>query len=242
MIRPALLTAVLILGSAAFTFPQSIPSKKNSRPPDAVKAAAKPPVRDLVPEFVYEFENPKFVVSRIRIEHDGAGNGKLTFRKKDFEEDVTEPFRLSERTQADLNELWEKVDYLRSESNYQSEERDYAHLGTVTLQVDRGGIDRKAVFNWTEDPAAKKLADEYRKVGNQVIWKFDINVARENQPLETPRIMDKLDLYIRQSRIADPVQLLPFLKALEDDERLPLIARNHAGRIIARIEKKAKDR
>ena len=39
----------------------------------------------------------------------------------------------------------------------------------------------------------KLLADEYRKIGNQFIWMFDINVARENQPLEAPRIMDALD-------------------------------------------------
>ena len=87
---------------------------------------------------------------------------------------------------------------------------------------------------------ARALADEYRKLSNQYIWMFDINLSRENQPLESPKLMDVIDGYIRRNEISDAVQLIPFLKQLGDDERIPLIARNHATRLIKQIEKEKK--
>ena len=70
---------------------------------------------------------------------------------------------------------------------------------------------------------------------------FDITVARENQPLETPRLMQTLDGYLKRNGISDPPQMIPFLQDLTNDERVPLITRNNAARIIKEIEKKKKD-
>jgi uncharacterized protein (UPF0147 family) len=81
--------------------------------------------------------------------------------------------------------------------------------------------------------------DEYRRIGQQFVWIFDIGVARENQPLEAPRLMDALDSLIKRNEISDAAQMIPLLKELSNDERIPLIARNHATRIIKEIEKKA---
>jgi hypothetical protein len=69
---------------------------------------------------------------------------------------------------------------------------------------------------------------------------FDMNVSRVNQPLESPKLMDVLDGYIKRNEVSDATQLLPFLKELGDDERIPLIARNHATRLIKQIEKEKK--
>ncbi|MBK7704380.1 MAG: hypothetical protein IPJ30_01065 [Acidobacteria bacterium] len=79
--------------------------------------------------------------------------------------------------------------------------------------------------------------DEYRRIGNQYIWIFDMNVARANQPLDAPKQMDVIDSYIERNEISDAVQLIPYLKEVSLDERIPLIARNHATRLIAQIEK-----
>ncbi len=66
-----------------------------------------------------------------------------------------------------------------------------------------------------------------------------MNLSHENQPIESLKIMDVLDFYIRRNEVSDASQLIPFLKELGDDERIPLIARNHAARIVKEIEKKA---
>ena len=73
--------------------------------------------------------------------------------------------------------------------------------------------------------------------GIKYIWMFDINTARENQPLETPKLFSTLEGYLRRNEISDPPQMLPFLRELINDERMPLMARNHAARLIKQIEK-----
>lgn len=233
--RKALLIAILTVFAAA-AFAQSVPGKKNSRPAESkVEEAVK--VEGFVPVYSYTFSNPKFFVSDIRMEHDEKGVGKVVFRKRDYEEDVEEPLRLSEVTLERLKRLWESIGFLSSDEEYQSPERDYGHLGTMTIGMSLDGRSRTSEFNWTENKLVRELTDEYKKIANQAIWIFDINVARQNQPLETPRIMKALDSYLKRGGISDPPQMLPFLIKLKEDERLPLIARNHAERLIAKIEK-----
>ena len=79
--------------------------------------------------------------------------------------------------------------------------------------------------------------DEYRKIANQYVWQFDMSVSRENQPLDSPSLMDTLDSYLRRSEISDPRQMLPLLKEISNDERIPLIARNHAAKLVEKIER-----
>ncbi|MBA3334893.1 MAG: hypothetical protein H0T08_04705, partial [Acidobacteria bacterium] len=121
-------------------------------------------------------------------------------------------------------------------------ERDYGHLGNMKFTMTKDGRTRTAKFNWTENLTAKILADEYRKISQQFVWQFDINVARENQPLESPTLMNSLDGLIRRDEISDPNQMIPMLKELSNDERLPLLARNHATKIIKQIEKKKEEK
>ncbi len=86
------------------------------------------------------------------------------------------------------------------------------------------------------------MADEYRKISQQFVWIFDINVARENQPLESPNLMNALDGLIRRNEVSDPEQMIPMLKELGNDERIPLLARNHATKIIKQIERKKEEK
>lgn len=190
--------------------------------------------------FSYEFSQPQFIISHIRIEHDENGKGKITFKKKDFDEEYTDPVQLTETTLNKIKAHFEALNFLDSTENYQYE-KDFSHLGAMKISRQKDGRARAAEFNWTANADAKAIADEYRKIANQYIWMFDITVARENQPLETPRIMKALDVYLRRGEISDPPQMIPFLKDLSDDERIPLIARNNAARIIKEIEKKKKD-
>ena len=94
-----------------------------------------------------------------------------------------------------------------------------------------------AEFNWTNNKDAFQLANEYRRVADQAILVFDISVARETQPLNTPKLMDKFELQLKRNGLSDPRQLIPLLEDISTDEHLPLIARNHALRLIKKIEK-----
>lgn len=219
--------------------PTPQPPKRNERPGTAtqIEPTLSPPVpgQNTV-KYVYEFSRPGFTIGAIRMEHDESGKGKITFLHKDHEEPVTDPILLSKTTIDKLNDALAALDFLNSTENYQYE-KDYSHLGSVKITFQRDGRERTAVFNWTENKSARALADEYRYLSNQFIWVFNINLARENQPLEAPKLFDTLDGHLRRKEISDPPQMVQFLTALSNDERLPLMARNHANRLIKQIEK-----
>ena len=202
--------------------------RKNERP--AIQKS------DFQPDYVYEFSQPDFVISKLTVEHDAGGKGKISFLKQGIEEPISDPIQLSAVTMGKLEKAFQAVNYLADGVDYQYE-KDYSHLGNIVIKLNHDGQLRTTKFNYTTDKNAKTLADEYRRVGQQFIWIFDMNVARENQPLDTPRMMDALDSLLTRSEISDPAQMSPFLKKLSNDERLPLIARNHAARLTTKIEK-----
>lgn len=226
--------------------PVKIVTKKNERPTeqnsttDAQKTnSSKNSNNSDNPVYFYEFTQPNFYVTKVLIEHDEAGKGKITFMKSDFQEEVSDPVQLSPAMLEKIKNAFSALNFLDSKENYQDEKRNYSHLGNLKIKMKKDGRERTAAFNWTENKDAKILADEYRKISQQYVWMFDINVSRQNQPLQAPSLMDTLDGYLRRSEISDPPQMIPFLKKLSDDERIPLIARNHAVRLIKEIEKKA---
>lgn len=212
--------------------------KKNDRPD---KQASKPTTTAVQKQYDYryEFTQPDFVNSKIVIEHDDSGSGKISFTRKDFDEPISDPLQVSTHTLEKLNAAFTALNFVESAEEYQYS-RDFSNMGNVAITLRRNGKQRTAKYNWTENKEAKILMDEYRRLANQYVWIFDFNLARENQPLETPRLVDSLDSLLRRNEIADPRQMLPFLQAASNDERVPLIGRNHVGKILKQIEKQKK--
>jgi hypothetical protein len=218
------------------------PESESQTPPteqtnDKVKTDAHPAAADGKSVYFYEFSKSDFFISKIYIEHDDHGKGKITFQKKDFAEPVTDPIQLSAAVLERIKTTWQALNFLDSTENYQYE-KDFSNLGTMKFTMKKEGRQRAATFNWTDNKDAKTLADEYRRVGQQFIWIFDVTVARENQPLEAPKLLDSLDSLIRRNEISDAAQMIPLLNELSNDERIPLIARNHATKLIKQIEKR----
>jgi hypothetical protein len=234
--------------------PLNLPIKKNERPTvenqeSSTESDTKTNNRNSYPVsanegkpvYYYEFSQPNFVISQIFIEHDENGKGKITFLKKDFSEPISDPIQLSPTTLERIKTAYQILNFLDSTENYQYE-KDYSHLGNMKFTLRKDGRERATKFNYTVNKDAKTLSDEYRKIGQQYVWVFDINVARENQPLEAPRLFDALDSLVKRDEISDAPQMIPFLQELSNDERLPLIARNHAMRLIKIIEKKKEEK
>lgn len=227
----------LFLAFAVISVAQNTNQKKNHREkPAASENDKKTEIAAEKPIYFYEFSRPDFNLSNISIEHDENGAGKITFLKKYVDENITDPIKISPKALERIKKIWQSLNFLEADENYQYE-KDYSHLGNVKFSVIKDRRTRTTKFNWTTNTDAKALADEYRKITNQFVWMFDINLARENQPLEAPKVMNMLNIYLKRDEISDPVQLVPFLKNLSDDERIPLIARNKATKIIGEIEK-----
>lgn len=236
--QPAVKAAPLSTPAAV----QDDPShKRNERPAGTIDAEAvkDTKIAEPSPTYSYEFTRPGFGYSKIQIEHDETGKGKISFLKDGFDEMLTDPIALSSATLATISEAVTALNFLGSTEEYQHS-RDYAHMGNTRFTMKKDGKERTVKFNWTDNKNAKALMDEYRKIGNEYTWRFEMSVGRENQPLQTPGLLDAIDSYIKRNEISDPPHLVPFLTELSTDERLPLIARNHALKLIKEIEKKKK--
>jgi hypothetical protein len=238
----ALIAALLFTGAAICAVAQTRGNdavKHNTRQVEEIKEATASPVRNASVEdvsYVYEFEKAEFLIRRIVIKHDSAGHGEISFERQGDIEPIVEPLNLSETARTRIFAHWNNLRFLDSTANYQAD-RQFPQLGTVRLRMKRGTRERVAEFNWTNDADAKALADEYRRAGNQAIFIFDISVARETQPLDSPKLMNRLDGYLKRGELSDPKQLIPLLREINTDERFPLMARNHAARILKKLEK-----
>ena len=236
--KQGLPAALIVLSAAISIYAQDqTPEKHNSRPdtvtssPTPVSNASTDPVK-----YTYEFSQPKFYVKHIVVEHDANGRGTVTFERLNEDVSVTEPLALSPAALARITASWQALQFLDSTTDYQAD-KQFPHLGTMRIGMQRGERKRVAEFNWTKNTNAEILVNEYRKAADQAILIFDISVARQNQPLNAPKLMEGMESLLNRNALSDPQQLLPLLKELSTDERVPLIARNHALRLIKKIQK-----
>ena len=235
------LPAALIVLSAAISIygQEQSGTKHNPRPNQATTSSAAPisnsnnsdPVK-----YTYEFTQPKFYVRHILLQHDANGRGTVTFERLNEDVSVEEPLQLSPAALSRINAAWQSLQFLDSAADYQAD-KQFPHLGTMRIGMQRGEQKRVAEFNWTNNTDASTLASEYRKAADQAILIFDISVARQNQPLNAPKLMEAMESLLKRDALSDAQQLLPLLKELTTDERIPLIARNHATRLIKKIQK-----
>jgi hypothetical protein len=233
-----LLAALLILSMAFLSFSQE--TKRNDRPQEASAPVtqrrednkkAPDPTR-----YSYEFAKAEFVISHVVIEHDALGRGKITFERRGEETPIVEPIELSISALGRVLGLWTQLHFLDSNENYQTP-KSFAHLGTYKLHMDDGQRRRTAEFNWSNNKEAWSLANEYRRVTEQAILIFNLKLAREMQPLNAPQLLNEMEMLLNSNGLSDPYQLVPLLTELKTDEHIPLIARNHADRILKKIEK-----
>jgi len=233
--------AFLVLGAAVFAVAQQgSGTKQNSRPAQPVLSSggASTKLSEAKPaKYSYEFTQPQFNIRHIVIEHDERGRGWVTFEHINEETPIKEPLELSTAAAERILGLWQSLRFLDSEENYQSP-RQFPHLGTMQLKMEQDSHQRTAEFNWTNNKDASALVNEYRRVADQAILVFDVATARENQPLNSPKLMDQLENMLKRNSLSDPQQLVPLLKEISTDEHLPLITRNHALRLLKQIEKK----
>jgi hypothetical protein len=231
------LSALALFALTAVSFAQDFP-KRNDRPQEpAVPRQRQEDKKPADPtHYTYEFAQPQFVINHIVIDHDALGRGTISFERKDEEAPIVEPIELSTGAMGRIFGLWAELRFLDSDENYQAA-KNFAHLGTYKLSMNDGKRKRTAEFNWSDNKTAWALRAEYQRVSDQAILIFNIKLSREMQPLNAPQLMNELDTLLTRNGLSDPQQLVPLLTELKTDEHVPLIARNHADRILKKINK-----
>ena len=110
-------------------------------------------------------------------------------------------------------------------------------MGWMTLVARLGARERTTRFNYTHNVEIKELADIFHALATQEIHLFDIENARQYQPLDLPKQLDVLESSLRLGRLAEPERVLAALEDIAGDNTGTLIARNHAKRMINEIKK-----
>jgi hypothetical protein len=229
-------STLLVLSVALLSFSQD---KRNDRPPEPGATPQRREDNKKPPDptrYSFEFTKAEFVIRHILIEHDALGRGKITFERRGEETPIVEPIELSISALGRVLGLWTGLRFLDSNENYQTA-KSFAHLGTYKLRMDDSKRQRTAEFNWSNNKEAWTLTNEYRRVSDQAILIFNPKLAREMQPLNAPQLLNEMETLLIRDGLSDPYQLVPLLNELKIDEHIPLIARNHADRILKKIEK-----
>jgi len=186
--------------------------------------------------FSYRFENARFDIRLIEIDINSNGVGEVRFTRGTSDEILDCKIKLLPATIARIQNLFEVSAFLGSDVEYQ-DKRDFSHLGWVTLGARQGTRERKQRFNSTSNIHIKTLQEIFRAIASQEIAVFDIENAERYQPLDLPKQLEMLESNLRLEWIAEPERLLTALNEIVGDDVQPLIARNHAKRIIEDIKK-----
>ena len=186
-------------------------------------------------KYVWHFDNEKFTTPHLEIGFDAAGKGEFKFKKKELDE-MTNKIEVSSTVLAQINSILTEVSYFESSENYQHK-KDFSHLGTITIDIAKSGKHRKVIFNYTENVAMNRLANIFRNLATQEMRVFELEAIRQNDPLSTPAQLRYLESEMKSKNIADPERFTPILKDINQDESVPLIARNHAKRLLDQIQK-----
>src|SRR5262245_58173300 len=183
----------------------------------------------------YLFENPRFTTPVQELEFDGSGQGKFRFKRKDSDE-IVNKLSLSPEVLSQIQLLLDDLNFLASAEDYQYK-KDFSHLGNMTISYSRGEKERTVKFNYTENQSMSRLTDIFRNIVTQETRIFELEAVLANDPISAPAQLRMLESELKSKRIADPHRFDPILKNVKLDEGVPLIARNHADRLLNMINK-----
>jgi hypothetical protein len=230
---PVVLLMLSFAASSLFAGPKPQSKKRAPFAGQKLEAIKEPsPADDL--SFTYKFEGPRFYLRIIEIDLGSSGAGDLRFTRGESDEVLDSKINLQPGTIARIRQLFELSDFLGSETSIQ-DKRDMSHLGWITIGAKQGSRERKVRYNFTTNPHIKELQDIFLGIAWQEIALFDMDNAERYQPLDLPKQLEILENDLRLERIAEPTRVIAPLKEIASDVSQPLIARNHAKRIIDAI-------
>jgi len=187
--------------------------------------------------FSYRFENPRFIIPLMEVDVASDGGGQVRFKRGESDEIIDFNLKISPSTLVRIRQLLNGSNFFTSNEEYQTK-RDFSYLGWMTISARQGERERTVRFNHTENLEIKEMADIFRGIATQGMHLFNIETSQQYQPLDLPGQLQALENDLRLQRLAEPERMVPVLREIAGNDSAPLIARNHATRIVSAIEKK----
>jgi hypothetical protein len=183
----------------------------------------------------YLFENERFTTPVQEVEFDDKGRGQFRFKRKGGEEIINQ-IEVSASVLSQIQRLFDELNFLASSEEYQHK-KDFSHLGKMTITLVRNGKERTVNFNYTDNQSMSRLTEIFRNIATQETRVFEIETVRTSDPISTPAQLRMLESELRSKHVADPQRFVALLQDIKLDEGVPLIARNHAERLLQMIKK-----
>jgi hypothetical protein len=162
-------------------------------------------------------------------------NGSAIFQGgKIAEPEEPETFTLSPETTKELFRLAAALGYFR---NLTLEfPKKIANMGEKTFVYEKGARHGEVKYNFTQNKSAQRLQTLFENIaiGRNLMGELAFRARFDR--LGVAESLRKFDRALTEGQLVDLPEFVPVLARIEKDRRIMKLARNHAGRLIARLE------
>lgn len=162
-------------------------------------------------------------------------NGEAVYQGGTIAEpDEPESFQLSDKTTAELFRLAAELEYFRGLTLDVS--KRVARMGEKTFAYEKGADRWEVKFNFTNNESGQNLQQLFENIalGRHLMWELG-HRARFDR-LGAPQVLQQFDAALTDGKLVDEEEFVPVLNRISNNARLMRLARNHARRLIDRIE------
>ncbi len=162
-------------------------------------------------------------------------NGRAIFQGgKIAEPEEPETFILSPVTTKEIFRLAAELGYFR---NLTLEfPKKIASMGEKTFVYEKGARRGEVKYNYTRNESAQQLQTLFENIALGRTLMGELAFRARFDRLGVAESLRKFDRALTDGQLVDLPEFLPVLARIEKDRRLMKLARNHAGRLMARLE------
>ncbi len=182
-----------------------------------------------LPRIYYSKSFPGSVPPYVAVTLDRAGAGEY---KEAADDDQPIRFQLSEPEATEIFALAEKLGYF----NHPLESPlKVAFMGTKSFRFENGAIKNEVKFNFSEDPAARELADWFERITESEQHLINLETAAKYDRLGVMKALLLLESSYDRKRLVNLQQYLPLLDRIAKNESYLHQARLRAANLADEI-------
>jgi len=178
-----------------------------------------------LPRIVYSKSFPGSVPAYVAITVDQSGAGEY---KEAPEDESPLKFQMKESEVKEIFDLADKLDRFRR--SLESPPK-VAFMGTTTFRLESGTEKAEVKFNFSEDPAARDLADCFEKISESAQHRVNLERAAKYDKLGVMRAMLLFESAWDRKRVVGSEQFLPVLDRIAKNETYLHEARQRAAKM-----------
>jgi hypothetical protein len=158
-------------------------------------------------------------------------NGDTEYREAPDEDDPLK-FRLAEAETHEVFGLAEKLDYFKHPLESPAK---VAFMGTKIFRWENGDQKSEVKFNFSEDPAARDLAEWFERMGESAEHRIELERTAKYDRLGVLKELLLLESAMDRKRLVGMDQYLPILDRIAKNESYMHAARERAAEIAEAI-------